>query len=67
MSQSGKTRDSGIAQFILKLQEDYKLLTEFNRDPDKVMDDAGIMSEENRKILKSGDLLKIEELLYESE
>lgn len=67
MSESGKTRDSGIAQFILKLQEDYKLLAEFNKDPDKVMNDAGITSERNKKILKSGDLLKIEELLYESE
>ncbi len=67
MSQSGKTRDSGIAQFILKLQEDYQLLAEFNKDPDKVMNDAGITSERDKKILKSGDLLKIEELLYESE
>lgn len=67
MSESGKTRDPRIAQFILKLQEDYKLLAEFNKDPDKVMNDAGITSEENRKILKSGSLLKIEELLYESE
>lgn len=66
MSQSGRTRDSGIAQFILRLQEDYKLLAEFNKDPDKVMNDEGITSEENRKILKSGDLLKIEQLLYES-
>ena len=66
MSQSDKT-SLGIAQFILKLQEDYKLLAEFNKDPDKVMNDAGITSERNKKILKSGDLLKIEELLYESE
>jgi hypothetical protein len=65
MSEPGRTRDSRITQFILRLQEDHKLLAEFNKDPDKVMIDAGITSEENRKILKSGDLLKIEQLLYE--
>lgn len=63
MSQSESTKDLRIPEFILRLQEDYNLLAEFNRNPDKVMKDAGIESEEDRKILKSGDLLEVEELV----
>lgn len=65
MSKSGSTKDLRIPEFILRLQEDYNLLAEFNEDPDKVMKDAGIESEKNRKILKSGNLLKVEELVAE--
>lgn len=66
MNQSGRTKDSQLGDFILRLQEDYKLLDEFNKDPDKVMKDAGIKSEEMRNILKSRDLIKIENLLFET-
>jgi hypothetical protein len=52
-----------IAQLLLNLQEDSNLLTEFNKDPDKVMLEAGITSEEDRSILKSRDILKVRQLL----
>jgi hypothetical protein len=43
---------SKITELLLKLQEDSKLLLEFNKDPDKVMIEARITSEEYRNILK---------------
>jgi len=52
-----------IREFILRLQEDYDFLAQFNNDPNKVMNETGIMSKEIRNILKSGDLLKIDQLL----
>jgi hypothetical protein len=52
-----------IAELLLKLQEDFNLLTEFNLDPDRVMIEAGITSEEDRNMLKSRDMLKIRQLL----
>ncbi len=52
-----------IAEFMLRLQEDSKVLVEFNKDPDKVMIEAGISSEEERTILKSRDTLKVRQLL----
>jgi hypothetical protein len=52
-----------IAEFILELQEDSKFLAAFNEDPDKVMIEAGISSEEDRNILKSRDMLKVRQLL----
>ena len=55
--------ESKGAELLLKLQEDSKLLIEFNKDPDKVMIEAGISSEEQRNILKSGDAKKIRLLL----
>jgi hypothetical protein len=56
-------KPSKIAQLLLNLQEDSKLLTEFNKDPDKVMIEFGITSEEDRNILKSRDILKVRQLL----
>jgi hypothetical protein len=60
-----KPEDEGttILEFVLRLHEDSKLLTEFNEDPDKTMLEAGINSEENRKIMKSGNLLRLSQLL----
>lgn len=58
-----ESRPSKVAELILKLQEDFKFLAEFNIDPDRVMIEAGISSEEDRNILKSGDLVKIRELV----
>jgi len=63
LARSKSIEDSRIGEFVLRLQEDYKLLDEFNKDPDKVMKDAGIKSKEIRNILKSGDLLGIQGLL----
>jgi len=65
LQQPKSTTYSRIAELILRLQEDYKILAEFNKDPDKVMNEAGITREENRKILKSGNLLKVRELINE--
>lgn len=56
-----------IREFILRLQEDYDFLKQFNNDPDKVMNESGIMSKEIRNILKSGDLVKMDQLLSEYE
>jgi ribosomal peptide maturation radical SAM protein 1 len=56
-----------VAEFLLKLQEDSKLLAAFNKDPDKVMIEAGISSEEDRNILKGRDVLKIRQLLAKKE
>jgi hypothetical protein len=58
---------SKIVQLLLRLQEDFKLLTEFNEDPDDVMVEAGILSEEDRNTLKSGDIMKIRQLLAKKE
>jgi hypothetical protein len=64
MSESTREpRTSKLAEFILKLQEHSKFLAEFNKDPDKVMIEAGISSEEDRNILKSRDILKVRQLL----
>jgi hypothetical protein len=52
-----------IAELLLRLQEDSKLLAEFNKDADKVMIEAGITSEEDRNALKTRDILKIHQLL----
>jgi len=49
------------------LQEDYDLLKQFNNDPDKVMNETGITSKEIRNILKSRDLIRIDQLLSEYE
>jgi hypothetical protein len=54
---------SKLAELLLRLQEDSKLLAEFDKDPDKVMIEAGISSEEYRNIMKSGDESKIRRLL----
>jgi hypothetical protein len=54
---------SKAAEFILKLQEDLKFLAEFTNDPDKIMNEAGITSEEERNVLKTRDMLKIRQLL----
>jgi hypothetical protein len=60
-----KPEDEGqaILEFVLKLHEDSNLLSEFNADPDKSMLEAGIGSEENRIIIKSGDSVKLGKLL----
>jgi len=65
LSHSKRIKDPAIVKIMLRLQEDYKFLAEFNKDPDKVMKNAGIKSQEHRKMLKSGDLLTIERLLFE--
>jgi hypothetical protein len=57
---------SKAVEFILKLQEDSKFLEEFNKNPDKVMIQAGISSQEHRDIIKSRDMIKIRELLYDA-
>lgn len=54
---------SQLVEFMLRLQEDFRLLIEFNKYPDKVMIEAGISSEEERNIIKSRDMLKIRQLL----
>jgi hypothetical protein len=60
-----KPEDEGpaILEFVLKLHEDSNLLLEFNTDPDKSMLEAGISSEENRTIIKSGNFIKLGRLL----
>lgn len=64
MSESQPEQEqSKIVQLLLRLQEDFKLLAEFDKDPDKVMVEAGISSEADRDILKTRDMLKIHELL----
>ena len=54
-----------VTEFILKLQEDYKFLLEFRKDPDKVMIEAGISSQKLRNIIKSGDITMIRQLIAE--
>lgn len=54
---------SKLAELLLRLQQDYRLLSEFNKDPDKVISEAGITSPEYRNALKSRELLKIRQLL----
>jgi hypothetical protein len=54
---------SKLAELLLRLQEDSKLLAEFNKDPDKVMIEAGITSEQYRNIIKTRDMIKIHQLL----
>jgi hypothetical protein len=56
-------KPSRIAELVLRLQEDSNFLAEFNKDPDKVIIEAGITSEEDRNILKSRDISKIRQLL----
>jgi hypothetical protein len=58
-----QSQPSKVAELLLNLQEDSMFLAEFNKDPDKVMIEAGISSEEERNILKSRDILKIRQLL----
>jgi hypothetical protein len=58
-----KLESSKVAQLLLKLQEDSKLLAEFNRDPDRIMIEAGISSQEDRNTLKSGNILRVQQLL----
>ncbi len=58
-----KLESSKVAQLLLKLQEDSKYLTEFNRDPDRIMIEAGISSQEDRNTLKSGNILRVQQLL----
>lgn len=57
------TEFAKVAEFILSLQEDLKFLKEFNNDPDKIMIEFGISSEEIRNVLKSNDMLRIRHLL----
>lgn len=52
-----------VAELIMRLQEDSNLLEEFNKNPDKVMIESGILSEESRNIIKSGDRQRIENLI----
>lgn len=54
---------SKVAEFLFKLQEDSKLLSEFKTEPDKLMIEAGISSEKDRNTIKSGDIVKIRALL----
>jgi hypothetical protein len=56
-------KPSKVAELLLKLQEDSKILKEFNKDADKIMIESGITSEEVRNILKSRDILKVRQLL----
>jgi hypothetical protein len=56
---------SKLVELLLALQEDSKLLAAFDKDPDKVMIEAGITSEKYRSILKTRDTLKIHTLLEE--
>jgi hypothetical protein len=53
-----KYEHSRLVQLLLSLQ-DPKLLAALNKDPDKVMIEAGITSEKYRNILKTKDTLKI--------
>jgi hypothetical protein len=62
-----KAQCSKVAEFILRLQEDLKFLAEFNKDHDKVMIDAGIISEEVRNTIKNGDEAMIRRLLAADE
>jgi hypothetical protein len=56
---------SRLVQLLLSLQEDPKLLAAFNKDPDMVMIEAGIISEKYKDILKTRDTLKIHLLVEE--
>jgi hypothetical protein len=56
------SNSSKVVEFLLKLQEDSKLLAEFDKDPDKVKIEAGITSEEYRNVLKTRNMLKIHQL-----
>ena len=58
-----KLESSKVAQLLLKLQEDSKYLAEFNRDPDRIMIEAGISSQEDRNTLKGGNILRVQQLL----
>jgi hypothetical protein len=58
-----KLESSKVAQLLLKLQEDSQFLAEFNRDPDRIMIEAGISSQEDRNTLKSGNILRVHQLL----
>jgi hypothetical protein len=62
MSDSEDER-SKLVELLLRLQEDSKLLAEFDEDPDKVMIESGITSEEYRNIIKSRDMIEIHKLL----
>jgi len=64
MSESEPEQDqSKIVQLLLRMQEDFKLLAEFDKDPDMAMVEAGISSKADRDILKTRDMLKIHQLL----
>ncbi len=63
MVSEASTEYAKLAEFILILQEDLKFIKEFNNDPDKVMTEFGISSEEIRVVLKSHDMLRIRHLL----
>jgi hypothetical protein len=54
---------SKLVELLLRLQEDSKLLTEFDKDPDRVMIEAGVTSEQYRSIIKTRDMIKIHQLL----
>jgi hypothetical protein len=58
---------SKIALFLLKLQEDSKYLGTFNKDPDKVLNEAGIIDDEARNAFKNGDIIGIRKLLFQLE
>lgn len=59
MSKPEEDEYSKLVELLLALQEDSKLLAAFDKDPDKVMIEAGITSEKYRSILKTRDTLKI--------
>jgi hypothetical protein len=48
---------------MTRLQEALPFIREFNDSHDKVMIEAGITSQEDRKVLKGGDLIKVHKLL----
>jgi hypothetical protein len=57
------TEYAKVAEFILRLQEDLKFIKEFNNDPDTIMTEFGISSDEIKVVLKSNDMLRIRHLL----
>lgn len=61
------SNSSTVADLLLKLQEDSKFLAEFNKDPDKVLNEAGIIDDEARNALKNGDIIGIRKLLFQLE
>jgi hypothetical protein len=51
---------SKLAELLLRLQEDFKLLDDFEKDPDKVMIEAGVTSEQCRNTIKTRDMIEIQ-------
>jgi hypothetical protein len=54
---------SKMATFLLDVAENNELLAAFKKDPEKVMNDAGL-SEEEKNSIKKQDIKRIQELAF---